>query len=172
MELTQNHLDNALKEHKNIVEIYKEKYTTENKRDWRTYEQRLAMRIKTASKELETIVEEAYSRINVSKPGKGRPLKIPVTNKVTILLLKDIFQLSNRKMANFLTFFTILTDIDISYKTVERTYSDEPGKTHNTQYIPDFSEKQEYKESRHNRRWDRLLTNNNKTLPKRKGKRT
>ena len=42
-----------------------------------------------------------------------------------ILLLKDIFQLSNRKMANFLSFFTVLTDIDISYKTVERTYSDE-----------------------------------------------
>ena len=125
MKLTQDHLDNALKEHKNIVEIYKEKYTTENRRDWRTYEQRLAVRIKRASKELEPIVENAYSMINVSKPSKGRPPKIPVTKRVTILLLKDIFQLSNRKMANFLTFFTVLTDIDISYKTVERTYSDE-----------------------------------------------
>ena len=35
MKLTQNHPDNALKKHKNIVEIYKKKYATENKRDWR-----------------------------------------------------------------------------------------------------------------------------------------
>jgi transposase len=56
---------------------------------------------------------------------RGKPPKIPITKKILVLLLKDIFQLSNRKMANFLAFFTVLTGIDISYKTVERIYSDE-----------------------------------------------
>jgi hypothetical protein len=51
MKLRQKDLDKALEEHKSIVEIYKEKYSAEaekGKRDWRTYEQRLALRIKTA----------------------------------------------------------------------------------------------------------------------------
>lgn len=43
-----------------IIEHYKE--TTENKRrDWRTYEQRAAQRIKTAVTELSPLVEEQYT---------------------------------------------------------------------------------------------------------------
>lgn len=76
------------------------------------------MRIKTASKELEPIIEEAYSMINM-KTSRGRPETVPITKKVLILLLKDIFQLSNRKMANLLAMFTALTGIDISYKKME-----------------------------------------------------
>lgn len=125
MTLMQEQLDKALKEHKSIVEIYKKKYANKDKRDWRTYEQRLALRIKKVSEEIEPVVEKAYSMIEVSKTSRGRPPKIPVTKKVMILLLKDIFQLSNRKMANFLAFFTALTGIDMSYKSVERIYSDD-----------------------------------------------
>ena len=54
----------------------------------------------------------------------GRPPKLPVVKRVLILLLKDIFQLSNRKMATLLPFFKALNDVEISYKTVERIYSD------------------------------------------------
>jgi len=121
----QKHLDMALRKHKFIVEIYKQKYAKNDKRDWRTYEQRVALRIKKAAEELESVLNQAYSMIEESRPGGGRPLKVPVTKKVLILLLKDIFQLSNRKMANMLAFFTALTGIDLSYKTVERIYSDE-----------------------------------------------
>lgn len=125
MKLRQEDLDRALEEHKRVVEIYKEKYPAERKRDWRTYEQRLVLRIKTASRELEPILEEAYAMVEVSKSGRGRPHKVPLTKRVMILLLKDVFQLSNRRMANFLAFFTALTGIDLSYKSVERVYSDE-----------------------------------------------
>ena len=128
MKLKQEDLNRALEEHKRVVEIYKETYSakaTGGKRDWRTYEQKLVLRIKTASRELEPILEEAYSMIEVSKAGRGRPHKVPLTKRVMILLLKDIFQLSNRRMANFLAFFTALTGIDLSYKSVERVYSDE-----------------------------------------------
>ena len=63
--------------------------------------------------------------IDISKPNKGRPQTVPITKKVMILLLKDIFQLSNRKMANMLALFSALTGIKLSYKSVERIYSDE-----------------------------------------------
>jgi hypothetical protein len=128
--LMPRHLDNALKDHGQIVELYKEKYsedrkTRDGKRDWRTYEQRLALRMKNASAELKPVVEEAYSMIGVQKSNRGQPPKASVTAKVIMLLIKDIFGLSNRKMANMLAMFTIFTGIDISYKTVERAYSDE-----------------------------------------------
>lgn len=139
MKLMQNHLDKALREHKRIVELYKRKYsedrkTRDGKRDWRTYEQRVALRIKLASKELEQIIKEAHSMIKLSRDGRGRPEEVPITKKVMLLLLKDIFQLSNRKMANMLAMFTALTGIDISYKSVERVYSNELARLiiHNT----------------------------------------
>ena len=123
--LTQKELDKTLNQLDYIVKLYKKKYSKDDKRDWRTYEQRLAKRMKTAARELEPVVEEAYSMIKITKGTKrGRPLKIPVTKKVVILLLKDIFQLSNRRMSNLLMFFSLLTGINISYKTVERSYSD------------------------------------------------
>ena len=124
MKLRQEDLDKALEKHKQVVEIYKEKYSAETKRDWRTYEQRLALRIRMASKELEPVLAEAYAMIEVSKTSRGRPPKVQLTKKVMLLLLKDIFQLSNRKMANLLAFFTALTDVELSYKSVERVYSD------------------------------------------------
>lgn len=127
----QNDLAGTLKNHDIIVKLYKAEFskdrkTRDSERDWRTYEQRLALRIRKATEEIEPIIDEAYSIIKIKKSEKsGRPPKVPVTKKILLLLLKDIFQLSNRKMANFLAFFTALTGIDISYKTVERVYSDE-----------------------------------------------
>lgn len=132
--ITQKRLDRALREHNRVVEMYRKKYSKDNKRDWRTYEQRVARRIKLASKELRPVIEEAYSMIEVSRPRGGRPRETTVPKCVLVLLIKDIFRLSNRKMANMLAMFTALTDIDISYKTVERIYSDELARLtiHNT----------------------------------------
>ena len=124
--INQKQLDKALLELNHVVNEYKQKYSVKSERDWRTYEQRLARRMKKAAEEIEPIIEEAYSAIDTTRPDeRGRPPKITVTKKVLILLLKDIFHLSNRKMSNLLMFFTLLTGIDISYKSIERSYSDE-----------------------------------------------
>jgi transposase len=124
--LMQNHLYKALENHKHVVSYYqREVAQKEDKRDWRTYEQRVARRMKMAAQEIEPVVKEAASLIQAVKTGPGRPEKISVEQKVLILLLKDIFQLSNRKMTNMLDMFTVMTGVDISYKTVERCYSDE-----------------------------------------------
>ena len=122
----QNHLYEALQNHGHVVKYYQREIAQkEDKRDWRTYEQRVARRMKMAAQEIEPVIKEAASFIRIDKKGPGRPEKITVEQKVFILLLKDIFQLSNRKMTNLLDMFTIMTGIDISYKTVERCYSDE-----------------------------------------------
>ncbi len=58
-------------------------------------------------------------------PVQNLPISPKVTpeQKAVILLLKEIFSLSNRKMAGLLSLFRPLTDMDICYKTVERAYS-------------------------------------------------
>src|SRR4030067_3189350 len=125
MKLTQKQLDSTLMQLDRMVKLYKAKYSQEPERDWRTYEQRLALRIKQASQEIGPIAEQAYRMIKVSKDARGRPSDVTVPQKVLLLLIKDIFHLSNRKMANVLAFFTAFTGIDISYKTVERCYSED-----------------------------------------------
>jgi len=123
--LTQNQLDKTLKQLDHIAKIYRRDYSKDNKRDWRTYEQRLAKRMKEATRELKPVIQEAFSTIKIEcTDNRGSPPKVSPEKKAMIILLKTIFQLSNRQMSNFLFFFSMLTDIDISYKTVERSYSD------------------------------------------------
>jgi len=96
----------------------------EKKRDWRTYEQQYARRIKGAIRNLEPLVDEAISVIRIDK-GPGRPHELTLKQRVILLLMKELLERSNRPMANMLDLFSILSGIDISYKVVERLYSDE-----------------------------------------------
>lgn len=107
-----------------IIEHYKD--TSEpKKRDWRTYEQRFAERVKTAVRELSPLVDEAIVTLHIRKgETRGNKPKLALKQKVTLLLLKHLIGKSNRDMANMLVIFSLLTDVDISYKTVERLYSD------------------------------------------------
>ena len=45
--------------------------------------------------------------------------------KVKLLLIKQLVGESNRMYANMLDVFSMVSDIDVSYKTMERLYSDE-----------------------------------------------
>jgi len=105
-----------------LLEQYKEN-REENKRDWRTYEQRLMNRVKRAIKNLEPLIDEATNFETHRKQGRKPDLEIK--QKVTILLLKELFGKSNRMMASMLAVFSLLSGIDVSYKTVERLYSDQ-----------------------------------------------
>jgi len=108
-----------------IIKEYKEK-TPKKKRDWRTYEQRLAARIRTAMRELEPLIEEAILALKTIKVEKrGRRPELSLKQKTVLLLLKHLFGKSNREMSAMLVVFSLLSDIDVSYKTVERLYSDE-----------------------------------------------
>lgn len=105
-----------------LLEEYKER-KEERKRDWRTYEQRLMHRIKRAIRNLEPLIEEATKTIAVHR-GKGRTPELAIKQKVVLILLKELFGRSNRSMASMLAVFSLLSGIDVSYKTVERLYSD------------------------------------------------
>lgn len=107
-----------------IVKEYKEEHPA-GKRDWRTYEQRVAKRLKIAFKELKPLVYEAASSVKFTS-GETRGIKplLTVEQRVLSLLIKHIIGKSNRNMASMFTVFSLLSDIDVSYKTVERFYSD------------------------------------------------
>ena len=108
-----------------IIEQYKE-HSVEKKRDWRTYEQRLSERLKKAFKELKPLVHEAIATIKIVKgETRGSKPQLALEQKVLALLLKHLIGKSNRNMSAMLTLFMWLTDIDVSYKTIERLYSDQ-----------------------------------------------
>ena len=90
---------------------------------WSAYERSYEQRIKHAAAELYSVVKSASSIIFSPDDHMGRPPKVTPEPKAAILLLKDIFGLSTRKLAGLLSLFGPLTDIDICYKTVERAYS-------------------------------------------------
>ena len=107
-----------------IVRVYKEEHPAE-KRDWRTYEQRVAERLKTAFRELKPLVHEAVSSINfASGETRGAKPLLTIEQRVLALLIKHIIGKSNRNMSAMFVVFSLLSDIDVSYKTVERFYSD------------------------------------------------
>ena len=107
-----------------IVKEYKEKHP-KKKRDWRTYEQRVAERLRTAFKELKPLVHEAASSIHfVSGETRGVKSSLTVEQRTLAILIKHLIGKSNRNMAAMFVIFSLLSNIDVSYKTVERFYSD------------------------------------------------
>ncbi len=96
----------------------------EKERDWRTYEQEFAQRIKIAMKDLDPLIDEAISTIKIIH-GPGHPHSLTLDQRVKLLLIKQLVGESNRMFANMLAIFSMLSGIDVSYKTIERLYSDD-----------------------------------------------
>src|SRR3989338_6375696 len=107
-----------------IIAQYKEDRPT-IKRNWRTYEQRVAERLRIAFRELKPLVHEAASTITfVSGETRGAKPVLTVEQRTLAVLIKHIIGKSNRNMASMFVIFSLLSDIEVSYKTVERFYSD------------------------------------------------
>jgi transposase len=107
-----------------IVKEYKEEHP-EKVRNWRTYEQRVAERLKNAFHELKPLVHEAASIRFVSGETRGAKPILSVEQRTLAVLIKHLVGKSNRSMAAMFVIFSLLSDIDVSYKTVERFYSDQ-----------------------------------------------
>ena len=108
-----------------IIDDYK-KQTSLKKRDWKLYEKKVAERVKTAISFFEEYVETAIEKINFLKTTQaGRPEKLTLRERTLLLLVQRLMGNSNRDMAFMLILFSILTKIEISYKTIERLYEDE-----------------------------------------------
>lgn len=92
------------------------------KRDWRTYEEQWAYRIRLVMRNLEPLVDKACQFSIVE--GPGAPHILTLKQRVVLLLLKTLYEQSNRMMSGALVAFSLLSGVDVSYKTVERLYSD------------------------------------------------
>jgi transposase len=107
-----------------LIEYYKEKYSMKKDRNWANYEKEYRKRIVIAVRELRPLINEALRPLTNNIKHIGRPLETRIEDKVAMLLLKDIFDTSNRKTAKLLPLFDGLSKVDVTYKTVERLYSD------------------------------------------------
>ncbi len=96
----------------------------EKKRDWRINEQAKAERIREAIKELNPLIHEAVLTIRILS-GPGRPQALNLEQKVKLLLIKQLLGKPNREFAYLLDVFSLFSRIEVSYKTIERLYSDE-----------------------------------------------
>ena len=92
-------------------------------RNWPEYEKELSQSIRSAFREISPLIDEATKCIKTTK-GRGPIRKLSLKQRVTLLLIKELVGHSNRMMANMLVVFSMLNDIDVSYKTIERLYSD------------------------------------------------
>ena len=73
------------------------------------------------------LIEEVTTKIKTHKE-KGRPAKLSLKQKLILILLKQFVGKSNRMMAYLLDIFFMALGIDVSYKTIERLYSDDEVK--------------------------------------------
>lgn len=106
-----------------VEEQYKPAHSA-RARDWRTYEQQWECRIKNAVAHLRPLIDEATVPI-ISPVKTGPEHKLSLYQRVMLLLVQRWCKQSNRITSCFLTLFGALSGADISYKTVERLYSDQ-----------------------------------------------
>ena len=93
-------------------------------RDWKNYEREFSDRIKAAMSELEPLVNKAVSAMHTA-PAPCHPHSLSLEQRIKVLLIRQLAGKSNRMFANRLAIFSMLSGIDVSYKTIERLYSDD-----------------------------------------------
>jgi len=109
-----------------LLDQYKEQFSFKHKNP-QSYEKDFMTKIKLAIRNFNPLIEEATKNL-VIEDKTGRPSKLLLKQKITLILLKQLIGKSNRMMSNLLDLFFMVFGIDISYKTIERLYSDEEVK--------------------------------------------
>ena len=92
-------------------------------REW----ERKREKVKEKLQDLPRLVEEAASKVRVCKE-RGRDKKLNLAQRTMLFLFARLFGKSNRDMEFMLILLKPLFKIEISYKTIERLYSDEEVK--------------------------------------------
>lgn len=108
---------------KYLLNEYKDQFSIKHKNP-KTYEKDFMRKIKSSMKNLGGLINNATKSI-VSEKKTGRPSKLTLNQKLTLILLQQLVGKSNRMMTYLLDIFFIVFGIEISYKTIERLYSDD-----------------------------------------------
>lgn len=106
-----------------LLDQYKEEFSIEHKNP-KSYEKDFMRKIKLAIKNLNPLINKA-TKILITEDKTGRPSKLSLKQKVTLILLQQLIGKSNRMMTYLLDIFFMAFGIDVSYKTIERLYSDD-----------------------------------------------
>lgn len=108
---------------KYLLNQYKEEFSIKHKNP-KTYEKDFMKKIKSSLKNLGSLISRSVRSIIIPKKT-GRPSKLSLKQKLTLILLQQLVGKSNRMMTYLLDIFFIVFGIEISYKTIERLYSDD-----------------------------------------------
>jgi len=108
---------------KYLLNEYKDQFSIKHKNP-KTYEKDFMKKIKSSIRNLSSLINNATKSI-ISEKKTGRPSKLSLKQKVTLILLQQLVGKSNRMMTYLLDMFFIVFGIEISYKTIERLYSDD-----------------------------------------------
>jgi transposase len=117
--ITQSEYEKFRDQINTLIEKYREKFSLPLITNSKKYEETYRKRILGMSRELRSMIDHV-SAIEINE--FGRPSLLNAKEKAFIILTKEIMKLSNRRMAYELPLFGITREI--SYKTVERLYSD------------------------------------------------
>ena len=85
--------------------------------------------VKQRLRDLPRYVDRAAEKIHFVKPKAGQRKKIDVRKRTMLFLVTRLMNKSNRDMEDLLVLFEPLFGIKVSYKSIERLYSDHEVKT-------------------------------------------
>ena len=86
-------------------------------------------RVKQRLRDLPRYVDQAAEKIRFVKPRAGQRKKIDVRKRTMLFLFTRLMNKSNRDMEDLLVLFEPLFGVKVSYKSIERLYSDPEVKT-------------------------------------------
>jgi len=112
-----------------LEEIKEECFSKEkNKYPYAEWE-RKREQVKQRLRDLPRYVDQAAEKIRFVKPRVGQRKKIDARKRTLLFLFTRLMNKSNRDMEDLLVFFEPLFGIKVSYKSIERLYSDPEVKT-------------------------------------------
>jgi len=107
----------------NIIQEYK-LLNPPKKRDYAKYEAEFKRRLKKSIRNLDKLINHSISRLDYCSKNENKH-SLPLAKRMRLILVKELSEKGNRKTANLLDLFSMMGGTDISYKTVERLYSDD-----------------------------------------------
>ena len=122
VKITAKDVRKRVRELKLIIEAYKKEHPKKD-RNYAEYEREFKRRLKKAIRNLDKLISESIRNINAFYRHKDRH-SLSLRKRMRLILVKELTEKGNRKIANTLELFSMLGGTDISYKTIERLYSD------------------------------------------------
>jgi transposase len=112
-----------VKELPRLIEQYKKDHP-KKKRNYSSYEVSFKQKLKKTIGNLGNLIEEATKNLIYFSKNENKH-SLSLAKRIRLILVKELSEKGNRKIANLLDLFSFLAKEDISYKSVERLYSDD-----------------------------------------------